>query len=207
MGPATDPIGSGFVKSFARPGGNITGVANLYGDLVAKSVEFLHAIVPDARKIAVLMSSNPTHSHLSSVARAAAESLGLSTVPALAPTPDDLDRAFQDMVKESCDALFVLADPIRPTLVPLTAKYRIPAIYQLSQYVDAGGLASYGADVEVMFTTAAQYVGKIFKGADPAELPVEQPTTFEFVLNLKTARSLGLSIPQSVISRADRTIE
>jgi len=207
MSPATDPIGSGFVKSFARPGGNITGVANLYGDMVAKTIEFLHAIVPGARKLAVLMSSNPTHPHLYGIARAAAESLGLSTIPALASTPDDLDRTLQDVANEKCDALFVLADPIRPTIVPLTAKYKIPAIFQFSLFVDAGGLASYGASVEGMFIAVAQYVGKILKGADPGDLPVEQPTTFEFALNLKTARSLGLSIPQSVISRADRMIE
>jgi len=207
MSPSTDPIGSGFVKSLARPGGNITGVANLYGDMVAKSIEFLHTIVPGAKKIAVLMSSNPTHPHLYGVARAAAESLGLSTIPALAPVPDYLDRAFQNMVKENCDALFVLADPVRPTIVPLAAEYKIPAIYQVSLFVDAGGLASYGASVEAMFIKAAEYVDKIFKGADPADLPVEQPTAFEFVLNLKTAKSLGLSIPESVISRADRIIE
>ncbi len=153
------------------------------------------------------MSSNPTHPHLYGVARAAAESLGLSTIPALAPVPDDLDRAFQNMVKENCDALFVLADPVRPTIVPLAAEYKIPAIYQVSLFVDAGGLASYGASVEAMFIKAAEYVDKIFKGADPADLPVEQPTAFEFVLNLKTAKSLGLSIPESVISRADRIIE
>jgi putative ABC transport system substrate-binding protein len=207
MSPSTDPIGSGFVKSFARPGGNITGVANLYGDMTAKSIEFLHAIVPHAQKIGVLMSSNPTHPHLYDIARAASESLGLSTIPAVAPLPDDLDRAFQKMAKENCDALFPLADPVRPTLVPLAAQYKIPAIYQFSLYVDAGGLASYGANAEAMFVKAAEYVDKILKGADPADLPVEQPTTFEFVLNLKTAKSLRLSIPESVIGRADRIIE
>jgi putative tryptophan/tyrosine transport system substrate-binding protein len=114
MSPATDPVGSDFIKSFARPGGNITGVANLYGDMVGKSIEFLHMIVPGAKKIAVLMSSNPTHPYLYDVARAGAESLGLSSVPALAPVPDDLDGAFQKIAKESCDALLVLADPVRP---------------------------------------------------------------------------------------------
>jgi putative ABC transport system substrate-binding protein len=207
MSPSTDPIGSGFIKSFAHPGGNITGVANLYGDMVAKSIEFLHAIVPGAKKIAVLMSSNPTHPHLYEVARAAADSLGLSTIPALAPIPDDLERAFQIMVKENCGALFVLADPMRPTIVPLAAKYKIPAIYQISLFADAGGLASYGANVQAMFSKAAEYVDKIFKGANPADLPVEQPTTFEFVLNLKTAKSLDLTIPDTVIVRADRVIE
>jgi putative ABC transport system substrate-binding protein len=100
-----------------------------------------------------------------------------------------------------------LADPVRPTLVPLAAHYKLPAIYQYSLFVDAGGLASYGANVEAMFSKSAEYVDKILKGADPANLPVEQPTTFEFVLNLKTAKSLGLSIPEAVIARADRIIE
>jgi len=207
MSPSTDPIGSGFVKSFARPGGNITGVANLYGDMTAKSIELLHAIVPHARKIGVLMSSNPTHPRLYDIARAAAESLGLSTVPAVARVPDDLDRAFQEMAKQNCDALFPLADPIRPTLVALVAQYKLPAMYQFSQYPDSGGLASYGANAEAMLVKSAEYVDKLFKGADPATLPVEQPTTFEFVLNLKTAKSLGLSIPELVLVRADRIIE
>jgi putative tryptophan/tyrosine transport system substrate-binding protein len=207
MSPSTDPIGSGFVKSFAHPGGNITGVANLYGDMTAKSVEILHAVLPNAKKIAVLMSSNPTHPPLYEVARTAAQSLGLTTVPVIAPTATDLDRAFQDIVAANCDALFVLADPIRPAIVPLAATFKIPAIFQISLFVDAGGLASYGANVQMMLRMSAQYVDKIFKGANPADLPVEQPTTFELVVNLKTAKSLGVSIPESVILRADRVIE
>jgi putative tryptophan/tyrosine transport system substrate-binding protein len=207
MTPATDPIGSGFIKSYARPGGNITGVANLFGEMTAKSVEFLHTILPEAKKIAVLLSSNPTHPPLYEVARVAGQSLGLATVPIVAAATTDLDHAFQDMVQQKCDALFVLADPIRPSIVPLAAANKIPAIYQYSSFVDSGGLASYGADVKTMFRMAAGYVAKILKGADPADLPVEQPTTFEFVLNLKTAKSLGISIAESVLLRADRIIE
>jgi putative tryptophan/tyrosine transport system substrate-binding protein len=175
--------------------------------MTAKTVELLHEVVPSAKKVAVLMSSNPTHPPLYEVARTAAQSLGLSTTPIPAPTPGDLDAAFENIAKENCDALFVLADPIRPTIVPLAANYRIPAIYQFSLFVESGGLASYGANVEAMFSKAAQYVDKIFKGADPADLPVEQPTKFEFVLNLKTAKSLGISIPASVLLRADKIIE
>jgi putative ABC transport system substrate-binding protein len=207
MSPSIDPIGSGFVKSLAHPGGNTTGVANLMGDTTVKSVEVLHTILPEAKKIAVLMSSNPTHPALYEVARAAGQSLGLATVRKLAPTPADLDRAFQDIVREHCDALFVLPDTIRPTIVPLAAANKIPDIYQFSLFVDAGGLASYGANAQAMFSLAATYVDKIFKGADPADLPVEQPTTFEFVLNLKTSRELGLSIPESIILRANRLVE
>jgi putative ABC transport system substrate-binding protein len=207
MCPTTDPVRFGFVKSLAHPGGNITGIANLSGDMTAKSVELLHTILPDAKKIAVLMSPNPIHLPLYEVARAAAQSLGLSTVPVLAQTPADLDRAFQDIAKQNCDALFVLADTHRPTIVPLAATYKVPALYQDSLLVDAGGLASYGADVTAMFSKAAQYVDKIFKGADPANLPAEQPSKFEIVLNLKTAKALGLTIPDSILARADKVID
>jgi putative ABC transport system substrate-binding protein len=136
-----------------------------------------------------------------------AQSFGLSTVPVLAQTPADLDRAFQDIVKENCDALFVLADPERPTIMLLAATHKIPALYQYSLLVDAGGLASYGANVIPMFSKAAQYVDKVFKGADPANLPAEQPSKFEFVLNLKTAKALGLTIPDSILARADKVID
>ena len=208
MSPSTDPIGSGFIKSFAHPAGNITGVANLYGDMTAKTVELLLAILPGAKKIAVLMSSNPTHPPLYDVARDAAQSLGLSAVPIRAPTPADLEGAFEKMADEKCDALFVLADPMPPrTIVPLAAAHKLPSVYQISLFVEAGGMASYGANAEAMFAKAAQYVDKILKGANPADLPVEQPTRFEFVLNLKTAKSLGISIPEAVILRADKVIE
>jgi len=207
MCPSTDPIGSGFVKSLAHPGGNITGVANMYGDAIGKSVELLHALLPDAKRIAVLMSSNPTHPQQYELAETALKSLGLATVRVLALTPADLERAFDRMEQEKCDALFVLADPIRPSIVSLAAKIRIPAIFQYFSYVEMGGLASYGASLTEMFVKAAQYVDKIFKGTDPAELPVEQPVVFELALNLKTAAALGLTIPDSVMARADKVIE
>jgi putative ABC transport system substrate-binding protein len=207
MSPSTDPIGSGFIKSLARPGGNITGVANLYGDVTPKSVEFLHAVLPNAKKVAVLLSSNPTHPPLYEIARAGAQSLGVLTVRIFAPTPADLERAFQDIAKENCDALFVLADPMRPSILTLSTDYKLPSIYQIALYVEAGGLASYGSNLPAMFSLAATYVDKILKGANPAGLPVEQPTRFEYVVNLRTAKSLGLSIPETVILRADKVIE
>jgi ABC-type uncharacterized transport system substrate-binding protein len=207
MSPATDPIGSGFVKTFARPGGNITGVANMYGDVMGKSVETLHELLPAAKKVGVLMSSNTTHPAQYELARAALQSLGASAVPALAPTPAELPAAFRKMTEAQCDALFVLADPFRPTIVSLAASARIPAVYQYREFVDAGGLASYGASVPAMYKKAAQYVHKIFKGANASELPVEQPTTFELVINLKTAKTLGLTVPPSLLARADEVIE
>jgi putative ABC transport system substrate-binding protein len=207
MSPSTDPIGSGFVKSFARPGGNITGFANMFGDLTAKSLEILHLVVPNAKTIAVLMSSNPTHARLFEVARTGAQSISLTALPFVAPTPADLDRAFLEMKQAGCDALYVLADPIRPIIAELAMAARLPSIYQYSLFVDIGGLMSYGPDVLVIFKRAAVYVDKIIKGANPADLPVEQPTRFDFVLNLKTAKTLGLSIPDSVVGLADKVIE
>ena len=207
MTPATDPVGSGFVKSFSRPGGNITGLANMYGDTTTKIFDVIRTVLPNARKIAVLMSSNPTHPGLYEVSRSAADAIGLSTIPVLAATPADLERAFQDIKKANCDAVFVLADPIRLTIVALAAAAPIPAIYQISEFVEAGGLASYGPSLTIMFSRSAQYVDRIFKGAVPADMPVEQPTKFELVLNLKTAKLLDLSIPETVILGADRVIE
>jgi putative ABC transport system substrate-binding protein len=207
MTPSTDPIGSGFVKSFARPGGNITGLANLFGDMTAKSLEVLHTVVPEAKKIAVLMSSNPTHTPLYEVARSAASMIGLSTVPIIAPTAADLDRAFQDIRHANCDALFVLADPIRPAIVTLATTARIPSMYQFREFVEDGGLVSYGANLKLMWSRSAHYVDRIFKGANPAEMPVEQPTKFELIINLKTAKALGLEVPPTLLARADEVIE
>jgi putative tryptophan/tyrosine transport system substrate-binding protein len=207
MSPSTDPSGSGFVKSFAHPGGNITGVANMYGDVMGKSVETLHELLPAAKKVAVLMSPNPTHPTQYELAREALQSLGASAFPVVAPTPDHLPNAFRKMTEAHCDALFVLADPFRPTIVSLATSWRIPAVYQYREFVDADGLASYGTNVAGMFKMAAQYVNKILKGEKPSEIPVEQPTTFELIINLKTAKALGLSIPPSLLARADEVIE
>jgi putative tryptophan/tyrosine transport system substrate-binding protein len=207
MAPATDPIGSGFVKSLAHPGGNISGVANMYGDAIGKSVELLHTILPAAKRVAVLMSSNPTHPQQYALVGAAAKALDLMVIAIMAATPADLQQAFKEMRLQDCDALFVLADATRPTIPSLATEAKIPAIYQFSSYVDLGGLASYGAALPPMFRKAAQYVDKIFKGASPAELPVEQPVAFELALNLKTAAALGLTIPDAVLARADKVIE
>lgn len=207
MAPSTDPIGSGFVKSFAHPGGNITGFANMFGDLSAKSLEFLHLVVPNAKTVAVLMSSNPTHAAMFKVARTGGQGLGLTALPFVSPTETELQRAFLEMKKAGCDSLYVLADPYRPMIAKLALSAHLPSIFQYSLFVDIGGLMSYGPDVLNIFKRAAVYVDKIIKGADPADLPVEQPTTFYFVLNLKTAKALGLSIPEAVIALADKVIE
>jgi putative tryptophan/tyrosine transport system substrate-binding protein len=153
------------------------------------------------------MSSNPTHAHLFEVANDGAKRIGLSAIPFVAPNPSDLDRVFLEIKKAKCDSLYVLADPYRPKIVELAATAQIPAIYQYSLFVEIGGLMSYGPDVLSIFERAAGYVDKILKGASPADFPVEQPTRFYFTLNLKTARILGITIPESVILLADKVIE
>lgn len=208
MAPATDPIGSGFVDSFARPGRNITGVANMFGDLTAKSLDFLHRVIPSAKTIAVLMSANPTHAQLYEVASNGARAIGMSTLPFVAAAPSDLDRVFAEIKEARCDALYVLADPYRSKIPELAATAKVPAIYQYGYYVETGGgLMSYGPDVLALIAHAADYVDKIFKGANPAVLPVEQPTRFEFVLNQKTAKALGLALPESILLMADKVVE
>jgi putative ABC transport system substrate-binding protein len=207
MWGTNDPVGAGFIKSLAHPGGNVTGVAGMFADTIGKSVELLRAVLPTAKRMAVLTSSNPNHPRQYELAEAAGKALGLVAIQILAPASTDLEQAFDRMAQEKCDALFVLADPIRPTIVPLAAKTKIPTVYQFSAYVDLGGLASYGASITLMAKQTAQYADKIFKGADPAELPVEQPVVFELALNLKTAAALGVSIPESVVARADKVIE
>ena len=174
---------------------------------MGKAVELLHTILPSANRIAVLLSNNPTHPWQYELAEVAIKNLGLAAVRIVAPTPDDLERAFETMKKENCDALFVLGDATRPAIVSLAARSRIPAIYNSGAFVPLGGLASYSPQLEGFYRTAAQYVDRIFKGADPAELPVEQPVVFELALNLKTAALLGLTIPDSVLARADKVIE
>jgi len=197
MSPATDPIGSGFVRSIAHPGGNITGTANMVGDALGKAIELLHSALPTARRVAVLMSRNPTHPHQYELFDGAAKKLDLATVPVVAPSSSDLEQAFQTMKREKCDALFVLADVTRPEIVSLAAQSAIPAVYQSSAYVDLGGLASYAADLKPVFRRAAH----------PAEIPVEQPVTFELALNLKTAAALGLTFSDSLMARADKVFE
>jgi len=208
MAGVGDPVASGFVKSLAKPGGNITGPSNLSIDLTAKSLELLHAAIPSARRIAVLRSANPAHETMLREAYAAAEGLGIKIIPVMARTPADLDETFAAMRKENCEALFVFADArITQKIVELADKWRLPAIYQINDFVDMGGLLSYGQNWTELFQYAAIYIDKILKGANPADLPVEQPTRLELQVNLKTAKGLGLTIPESILARADKVIE
>lgn len=208
MSGTTDPIGSQFIKSFAKPGGNITGTSNLNLDLTAKSLELIHLVVPTAKRIAVLMSPVSYERAQLKEAYIASSSLGLTLAPVVAHTPADWERAFDTMHRENCDALVVLSDPqISQKLVELTDHWHIPAVYQVTRFVEMGGLMSYSTNFAELMQKTATYVDKILRGASPTDLPVEQPTRLELQVNLKTAKNLGLTIPDSVLARADKVIE
>jgi putative ABC transport system substrate-binding protein len=207
MCPGGEPVVSGFIKSLARPGGNITGLADLNDASIGKLIELLHLVVPSARRIAVLISSNPNHPYRYELADVEARRLGLVAVPIRTATPADIDQAFENMARENCDAIVVLPEIPWPALIWLAAARKMPAFYLVTSNVDQGGLASYGHGLTPMWRKAADYVARILKGADPAELPVEQPVVFELVLNLRTAAALGIAFPDTVIARADRVIE
>ena len=212
---ASDPVASGLVTSLARPGGNVTGLSNLNTDLVGKCLEQLKQAVPGVSRVAVLWhpdaSGERTDKDILKRAEVAARALGVRLQFVEARGPADFDRAFSDMTRARAGALTVLPSVMfineRRRLVDLAAKNRLPAVYNARDFVDAGGLMAYGPNFADMFRRAATYVDKILKGAKPGDLPVEQPTKFELVINLKTAKVLGLTIPPSVLARADHVIE
>lgn len=208
MAPASDPIESGFVKSFTHPNGNITGVANMFGDSTTKTLDIIRSVFPNAKRIGVLISNNPRHPPLAELAIRAASTIGISASRFVAKNPEDLENVFAQMKTASCDVVYVLADPPRPALPAIALKDRLPTIFQVSSYVTQyDGLMSYGPNIRSFFTMAAGYADRIMKGADPKELPVEQPTTFEFIVNLQTARAMGITIPEQVLLMADKVIE
>ena len=212
---AGDAVGSGLVTSLARPGGNVTGLSILAPELVGKSLEQLTQAVPGVSLVAALWSPVAGFERLQKdilkEANVAARALGVRLQDVEARGPEDFDRAFSDMTKARAGALTVLPGTMfvneRKRLVELAAKHRLPAVYQLREFVDAGGLMAYGPDLADVFRRAATYVDKILRGAKPADLPVEQPTKFELVINLKTAKALGLTIPPSLLARADEIIQ
>jgi putative ABC transport system substrate-binding protein len=212
---ADDPVGSGLVDSLARPGGNATGLSLLAPELVGKRLELLKQAVPGVTQVAVLWQpgglGERTEQDQLKDADVAARALRVRVQFVEARGPADIDRAFSDMTKARVGILTVLTGAMfyteRRRLVDLAAKNRLPAVYPWREGVDAGGLMSYGAHLPDLFRRAAAYVDKIVKGAKPADLPVEQPTKFELVVNLKTAKALGLTIPPSVLARADEVIE
>jgi putative tryptophan/tyrosine transport system substrate-binding protein len=207
-----DPVGNGFVTSLARPGGNITGFSSLIADLSGKRLELLKEILPKLSRVAVLGNSANTGNatQLKETERAAG-AFGMQLQYLDITGPKDIATAFREASKGRADAIFVLRGPAvinsQPTLLAqLAVKSRLPAIYPQSGYVEAGGLMSYGVSNTDLERRAAVYVDKILKGAKPADLPVEQPKKFEFVINLKAAKQIGLTIPPNVLVRADRVI-
>jgi putative tryptophan/tyrosine transport system substrate-binding protein len=206
-----DPVGSGFVASLARPGGNITGLSTHYPEITGKQLELLKEIVPKLARVAVLGDSNEpfTAQSLKQTERAA-RAFGVQLQYLDVKDPKDVKGALEDARKSRADAAVVLASAIfisqRSQLAELAVKNRIPAVYQASEYVEAGGLMTYGASITDLFRRSAMYVDRILKGAKPADIPVEQPTTFELIINLKAAKEIGLTIPPNVLARADRVI-
>ncbi len=210
-----DPVGGGLVTSLARPGGNVTGLSLLAPELVGKGLELLKQAVPGVSRVAVLWqpggSGERTEQDMLKAAEGAARALGVRLQFIEVRGPADFDRAFSDMTKARAGALTVLSSNMflveHRRLVTLAGKNRLPAVYPFREFVDAGGLMAYGAGVHDSVRRAATYVDKILKGTKPADLPVEQPTKFELVINLKTAKALGLTIPQSVLGRADEVLQ
>ena len=211
MGFGFNPVEQGFVASLARPGGNITGV--LYapeGQLVGKRLELIREAIPRATRIAVLATRDSDSRAQLSAARKAAPALGVKLV-VVELQGADYDRAFATMVAERAEALFILSSTTlnrdRRQIIERAAQHRLPAMYEWREQAEVGGLMSYGGSLIALSRRVAAYVDKIFKGAKPADLPVERPTTYDLVINLKTARALGLTIPPSLLSRADQVIE
>jgi putative ABC transport system substrate-binding protein len=212
FGGAGDSVGSGFVKSLARPGGNITGITNLITEVAPKYLEMLRSMLPRLSRVAVLLNpANSAHGAILKSIQSAAQSAGVTILPEEARTPQEIDSAFSRMARQNAGAVYLVQDPLFlqqwRQIVELTAKHRLPSITAGREFPEAGGLMSYGPNYADNYRRAATYVDKIFKGAKPADLPVEQPTKFELVINGKTAKALGLTIPQSLLVSADKVIE
>jgi putative ABC transport system substrate-binding protein len=212
MGQDTDPVGSGFVASLARPGGNITGLSALSPEMTGKQLELLKEIVPRLSRVAIIgNSTNPgdAQSLREMVLAAGSYEVYLRYLDVL--DPNEIESKFAAAAKARADAMLVLGNPVlnarRKQIVDLSVKHRLPATYSRPEYIDAGGLLYYGTNYPELFRRAAGYVDRILKGAKPADLPVEQPTKFELILNLKAAKQIGLTIPNKVLARADRVIK
>jgi len=208
----TDPVGTGLVASLARPGGNLTGVTSGGAELSGKSLELLTELAPGVKRIAVLWNpANPIQPVAFREAQVAAEAKRLQIQSVGVSDPNELDGALATMTGERLGALLVLQDLMlqahRRQIVDFVARNRLPAMYERKTWVDAGGLMSYGVSFPDNFRRAATYVDKILRGSKPADLPVEHPTKFELIINMKTARALGLTIPQSILLRADQVLQ
>ena len=209
-----NPVADGFVASLARPGANVTGLATVGPELVEKQVELLKAVAPKVSRVAVLQNPNTHHdTHRGALRQAdgSARGLGVQFQFLDARTPSEIEAAFAAMSSQRADGILVLRDGVfraqRAQITALAAKNRLPAVYGLREEAEAGGLMAYGESVPQVYRRAATYVDKILKGAKPGDLPVEQPTKFELVINLKTAKALGLTVPPSLLLHADQVIE
>ena len=207
-----DPVGDGFAASLAHPGGNITGMTAGADDTVQKLVELVSLAAPKLKRIAVLMTpSNISHPPLLSRVQEAARQAGKQVLPLNVRTPEEIESSFAMMGRERIDAVIILVDAFllqqRTQIAGLAVKHRLPSIYPTSQYADAGGLMSYGGDITNNFRRVGIFVDKILKGAKPGDIPFEQPTRYYLVINLKTAKSLGIKLSSELLGRADRVIE
>ena len=212
MAGAANPVGNGFVTSLAKPGGNITGITGQNDQVFGKLIGILHEVAPGARRIAVLLNeSNPSHGVFWASAQSACAALGLVALRVVASTPAQLGAAVEQIVRQRSQAVVIVGDGMyfaeRARLQELMQGTRLPVAYALREHVVEGGLLSYSTDLAATFRHAAKYVDKILKGAKPADLPVEQPTTFELLLNLRAAKALGITIPKDVLLRADEVIQ
>jgi putative ABC transport system substrate-binding protein len=213
VGAGSDPVEAGHVESLARPGGNVTGLTNLTGELGGKRLELLKEAVPKVARVAVLHDPATPASVLQvkEVLPVAARALGLTVRSWEVRTADGFERVFAALNKERPDGLYVSLGPLMlangKRIADFALKSRLPSMYVRREFVDAGGLMSYGADIAESYRRVAYYVDRILKGAKPADLPVEQPTKFELVINLKTAKQIGLTIPPEVLARANRLVK
>jgi putative ABC transport system substrate-binding protein len=212
MAPASDPLGTGIVTSLARPGGNITGVSLLSEELSGKRLQFLSEMVPGISRVAVMWNpANPANPPELGRVEAAARALRLQLLNLQVRQAGDLERVFQDTARVRAAGFVILEDRflfgLRRRITDLALKHRLPGVYAQTGFIDADGLVVYAPDILHMMRRAATYADKILKGAKPSDLPIEQPMRFELVINLRTARALGLTIPPSLLLRADRIIE
>ena len=213
MGPGADPVEAGLVESLARPGGNVTGVTLLNSELGGKRLEILKEAVPKLARVAVLydQTNQNSISEVKEVLPTVARALGLTLRSWEVRAADGFERVFAALSKQRPDGLYVGGGPLmyvnRKRIADLALKSRLPSMYVRREFIDAGGLMSYGADIADSYRRVAYYVDRILKGAKPADLPVEQPTKFELVINLKTAKQIGLTIPPEVLARANRLIK
>ena len=211
MAGVTDPVGNAFVASLAQPGGNITGLTHVAPDLAGKRLELIKEVIPGLLRVAVLWNPNqPGQSAAFKEMQAAAQAWKLNVISMEARNRDEIEKVLSGSAKDHFEALLELPDPLlffnRELIAGFAAKRKLPTMYSFSEYVEAGGLMSYGTSFSNLFHRAATYVDRILRGAKPADLPVEQPTKFELVINLKTAKQIGLTIPANVLARANKVI-